>query len=214
MVSPGNRPWTTTQGSVAKAISYLSSDNDDESWSRFDNYHRSALQRLETSGADFALIASNTAHHRFETIVQGIRVPVVSILDAVAKESFRIGARQVLLLGTAITMRSPKFREAFAKYRVEANGPLDEMARSMTADLINDLQRGKTSRAAKRLGRIARLSLGQFNQQSAVGLVCTELPLVFPKMRTLGIFEYEGILYINANVVHINAAFDFAIEPS
>lgn len=96
---------------LAKAISYLGSDND-ESWSRFDNYHRSALQRLEASGVDFALIASNTA------------------------------------------------------------------------------------------------------QQSPVGLVCTELPLAFPKMPTLGIFEYEGILYINANVVHINAAFDFAIEPS
>jgi aspartate racemase len=100
---------------LAKAISYLGSNDDNEqSWSQFDDYHRRALKRLETSGADIALIASNTPHHRFEAIVRSIRIPVISILDEVAKESARIGAQQVLLLGTALTMRSPKFRETFA----------------------------------------------------------------------------------------------------
>jgi len=73
-----------------KAVSYLGVDGDEESWRRFDDYHRAALQCLEASGADFALMASNTPHHRFASIVRGIGIPVISIFDVVAKESARI----------------------------------------------------------------------------------------------------------------------------
>ena len=37
-----------------KAFSYIGSDDNEESWRQFDDYHRAALKRLETSGADFA----------------------------------------------------------------------------------------------------------------------------------------------------------------
>jgi aspartate racemase len=93
---------------LAKAVAYLGSDDDEDSWTQFDDYHRAALRRLEASGAEVALVASNTPHHRF---VRGIQIPVISILEEAAKESARVGARLVLLLGTALTMRSHRFRE-------------------------------------------------------------------------------------------------------
>lgn len=77
---------------LKKAASCLGSDDDEESWSRFDDYHRAALQRLQASGAAFAVIASNTAHHRLAAMERGIRIPVISILDAMAKQCTRIGA--------------------------------------------------------------------------------------------------------------------------
>ena len=200
---------------LAKAIAYLGSDDNEESWSQFDDYHRCALKRLETSQADFALMASNTPHHRFEAIVRSIRIPVISILNEMAKESVRIGAQQVLLLGTALTMRSPKFRETFAKYRIEAAGPLEESLRAMTAELITDLQRGKSDDADQRLATVARLSLdeNQFGDQPAVCLACTELPLAFGRMKQHATFDYDGITFINTTAVHINAAFNFAVAP-
>jgi aspartate racemase len=200
---------------LAKAIAYLGSDDNEQSWSQFDDYHRHALKRLETNGADFAVIASNTPHHRFEAIVRSIGIPVISILDETAKESARIGAQQVLLLGTTLTMRSPKFRETFAKYGIEASGPLDEFLRAMTAELIMDLQLGKSESADQRLAGIARLSLDetQFGNQSAVCLACTELPLAFMRMKHCATFEYDGILFLNTTAVHIDAAFDFAVAP-
>jgi aspartate racemase len=200
-----------------KAVSYLGSDDDDdeESWLQFDDYHRAALRRLEASGADFALMASNSAHHRFAAIVRGIGIPVISILDAVAKESARIGACEVLILGTTLTMRSPRFRKGFAKYGVEAAGPHDEAARAITVGLITELQLGKLEGAAERLGRIARMSFErQFGTQPVVCLACTELPLAFPEQKMLATFEYDGVLYINTTAVHINAAFDFAVNQA
>ena len=131
-----------------KAVAYLGVEGEDESWRRFDEYHRSALLRLELSGADFALIASNTPHHRFESIVRGVTIPVLDIFDVVAKESAQIGATEVLILGTAVTMSSPRFREAFSRHGVQAVSPPDEAARRSTIELIQDLKLGKLEGAA------------------------------------------------------------------
>ena len=196
-----------------KAVSYLGTDDDEESWSQFDGYHRSALERLEASGVDFALIASNTPHHRFAAIVRGIGIPVISILEVVAKECARIGTSEVLILGTELTMRSRRFSEEFAKYGVEAAGPHDEAARALTVELITELQLGKLEGAAERLGRIAKISFEQqFGAQPIVCLACTELPLAFQEQKMLTTFEYDRVLYINTTAVHINAAFDFAVK--
>ena len=196
-----------------KAVSYIGRDDDEESWSQFDDYHRAALKRLEASGADFALMASNTPHHRFAAIVRGTGIPVISIFDVVAKESARIGASEVLILGTALTMRSARFRADFAKYGVEAAGPRDDEARAMTVGLITELQFGELEGAAEQLGRIARLSFGrQFGAQPAVCLACTELALAFQEQRMLASFEYDGILYLNTTAIHIDAAFNFAVH--
>jgi len=196
-----------------KAVSYLGTDDDEESWSQFDDYHRTALERLEVSGADFALMASNTPHHRFAAIVRGIRIPVISIFEVAAKESARIGAREVLILGTTLTMRSTKLREEFANHGVEAAGPQDAAAKATTVDLIAELQLGKLEGAADRLGRIAKISFKrQFRAQPAVCLACTELPLAFPAHKLLASFEYDGVLYVNSTAAHIDAAFDFAIN--
>ncbi len=198
---------------VKKAISLLGVDDDGDSWTQFDDYHRAALQRLEISGVDFALIASNTAHHRFATIVRGIEIPVLSILDVVAKESARIGASEVLILGTAVTMRSAKFRERFSKYGVEASGPRDETARAMTEGLIAELQLGKLEGTAAQLGKIVRISFKErFRIRPVVCLACTELPLAFQEQKIRASLEHDGILYLNSTALHIDAAFDFAVD--
>ena len=85
---------------------------------------------------------------------------------------------------------------------------------AQTAELIADLQLGKSEGADKRLAKVARLSLGdQFGDQPAVCLACTELPLAFARMKQLANFEYDGILFINTTAVHIDAAFNFAVDP-
>ena len=199
---------------LAKAISYLGSDDHEQSWSKFDEYHRAALKRLEVSGAEVAVIASNTPHHRFDAIVQGIQIPVISVIEEMAKQSAEIGVQQVLLLGTDLTMKSRKFRDVFERHGIEASGPRSEEARSLTTDLINQLQRGKTQGAAAKLGRIVDLSLDaqpELKPKPAVCLACTELTLAFGEERTLPIFKHDGIVYINSSLVHVNAAFEFAV---
>lgn len=193
-----------------KAVCYLGVEGDEESWSRFDEYHRAALQRLEASGAEFALMASNTPHHRYETIVRGVGIPVIDMFEVVAKEGVRIGATQVV---TAVTMGSRRFREAFAKHGIAGAGPSDETARSRTIQLLAELQIGKLEGAEERLKEIAKSSTQrQAGSQPVVCLACTELPLAFQPMKALPSFEIEGILYINTTVAHAAAAFEWAVD--
>ncbi|MGB9032362.1 MAG: amino acid racemase [Acidobacteriaceae bacterium] len=189
---------------LARALALLGNDRDETSWRRFDEYNRSALLRLEAAGADVALIACNTLHHRFEAIARGVRIPVISILDATAKECARLGARQVLLLGTPLAMRSAKFREAFAKHGVELATPSGEVARGKTNTLIEELQRGRLKGAAVKVGRIVKASW-PFEGDPAVCLACAELPLAFPGLSMQTCFKYAGVTYINTTAAHIDA---------
>ncbi|HTS46467.1 MAG TPA: aspartate/glutamate racemase family protein [Bryobacteraceae bacterium] len=194
-----------------KAVAYLGVEGDEESWRQFDEYHRAALLRLEMSGADFALIASNTPHHRFESIVRGVTIPVLDIFEVVAKESAHIGASGVLILGTAVTMSSARFREAFSRHGIQAVSPADAAARRSTIELIQDLQLGKLEGAAERLAAIAEECYRQFNRQPLVCLACTELPCAFPEQKMFPFFGVDNTVYINAAILHANAAFNFAV---
>jgi aspartate racemase len=145
--------------------------------------------------------------------VRDVGIPVISLFEAVAKDCARIGASEVLILGTALTMGSPRLRADFAQYGVAAAAPHNEAARSSTVELITELQLGEPEGAAERLARIAKVSFGgPIKAQPVVCLACTELPLAFPEKKILSIFEYDGVLYVNTTAVHISVAFDFAVS--
>ncbi len=198
-----------------KVFSLIGNDEDENSWSQFDDYHRQGLQRVEASGADFAIMASNSPHHRYASVTRGIKIPVLNLLEVVAEEASRQGAREVLILGTALAMRSAKFREIFAKRGITASGPSSEAAKATIGAMVFELQRGKIEGAAERISAIAK---AEFKSQSrgrpVVHLGCTELPLAFPNQKTLGTFEEDGVLYLNSTALHINAAFEFALGES
>ena len=193
------------------AVSYVGDDGRAGSWQRFDAYHHDALARLEAAGADFALIASNTSHHRLGEILRGIRIPVLSLFDVVAAECARLGARRVLILGTATTMGSPRLREAFAARGVMAAGPEDPEVRAASIQLSRELQHhGELTGAAAELGAMVRASRSPDGEPLLVCLACTELPLAFPTHKTLAVFESGGFRYMNTTAVHVRAAFDYA----
>lgn len=192
---------------LAKAFSLLGNDRDEESWERFDAYHRGALWRLETAGAEVAVVASNTPHHRFSEIVRGVGIPVISILDAAAEECRRVAARKVLVLGTALAMRSTKFRAAFARHGIELVAPESEVARARTVMLIEELQRGRLKGAAVRMGKIVAAGW-RFPGEPVVCLACTELPLAFPGFTAQASFRYGGVTWINTTAAHIDAVLE------
>ena len=195
----------------ARAASLIGIDGDEASWSGFDEYHRDALRRLEAGGAAFALIACNTAHHRFEEIVRGVGIPVIHIWQEAARECARLGAAEVLILGTGVTMRSARLSTRFADDGVEAAGPEDDAARTRTAGVISDLQAGRTEGAAERIERIAKESFAkQFNSPPFVCLACTELALAFPEQKRLASFSAGGVTYINSAAAHVAAAIELA----
>ncbi len=197
--------------SYDEAAARIGTDDDEESWARFDEYHRSGLQRLEAAGADFALMASNTPHHRFEAIVRGVGIPVLNLFAVAARECARLGARRVLILGTDVTMRSAVFQAAFAEWGVEAEGPRDPAIRAAAVALAAGLRRGRVRGAAARIDGLVKSAGGRPPAPGSVAcLACTELPLAFPDLGRAPVFERNGLTYLNASAAHVAAAFDYA----
>lgn len=195
---------------IGKAIALFGNDDDDASWGAFDAYHRAGLQRLERSGAEFAVIACNTAHHRFAQITRGIAMPVLSIIEIAAAACAQRNAGRVLMLGTTQMMRSRVLREVFSRHGTTAAAPRSRAARQIVIDIIEALKTGHIEGAAERIRAVA--GTGRPGAPTFVYLGCTELPLAFPEYQNEGVFEIGDTHFINSTALHVRAAFDYAVR--
>jgi aspartate racemase len=180
---------------------------DDASWSRYDAYFRAALQRLQVSGAEVAIIASNTPHNRFAAITEGIEIPVISIFEAVAKECTQLGVTDTLILGTAPTMDARNFADVLARFGVKAQSPAAPEQRAKVVALIAELQAERHDNAASRLRGVVDASVAPSAGLRTVCLACTELPLAFPAIEAESNLVLDGVRYINTTMIHAKAAF-------
>lgn len=193
---------------LATAVARLGRLDDEDSWSSFDIYHREALQRLEASGVDFALIASNTPHHRFDAITAGLRLPVLNIFDVIVQACSDLSVNRVLVLGTALTMASNVLPAALRRIGVTAFAPELDADREDVLGTIALLQSGAGEGTAAAIGRIAQKAHAQFDRaKPTVCLVCTELPLAFPGMAATPVFKHYGVTYLNSAALHARAAY-------
>lgn len=200
---------------INKSFNLRGRPGDDASWRQFEAYFQTALRRLVTSGADFAIIASNTPHNRYDTITKGISIPVLNIFEEVAKECGRHGVRNALILGTAPTMSSTVFAALLAKYGIHGTVPATDQDQALVIKLIDQLQAGESLGAAEQVQRIAERSLSiNSGKRQAVCLSCTELPLAFPGLGDASTFEIDGVLYLNTTFIHAKAAFEYAVSSN
>ena len=79
-----------------------------------------AARSLESGGADFAIICTNTMHKLYDQIQQSVRIPLLHIADATANSIKAEGIQKIALLGTRFTME-----ENFYKSRLIENYGLD-----------------------------------------------------------------------------------------
>ncbi len=135
-------------------------------------------RNVEAAGADLIVIPCNTAHYFYPAIQAAVRVPVLHIMQEVARAAGRRfpGLRRVGLLGTTATARSGLFQEAFRPQGVAVLVPdgrgqeaIDRLIYAIKAQRVDDnIRSGGTA-----VGR----GLAEAGAEAMV-LGCTELPLV------------------------------------
>ena len=79
------------------------------------DYVTEAVETLARAGADVAIIAANTPHIAFDEVHARSRLPLVSIVEAVAEHVHASGIRRVGLLGTRFTMKGAFYPAVFDK---------------------------------------------------------------------------------------------------
>jgi len=183
------------------------------SWREWDQYFKSAVTRLEQSGAELILIASVTPHARLTEITDGTKTQIVSIYESIGSHCIANKIDNLLVLGTMPTMTSPAFKRGMEKFRVNVLHPETELLKSKVSDVIERLYQNKTEGAASEIDDIVRscISAGEL-EDTAICLGCTELPLAFSYVSNKSCFAYQGINYLNSSVVHALSAFQKSVQ--
>ena len=154
---------------------------------------------VEAAGADVFVLACNTLHHAWETIVAGLAIPTIHMGDAVAGTLRRDGRERVALVGTSYTMTLPFLRDRIAAAGIEVVVPDEEVHARIDHTIFHEFGHGVFSDDTRRFYVELIDSLGA----DAVVFGCTELGLL------LSPDDVAARVYDTARV-HAQAAVDYA----
>ena len=164
-----------------------------------------AARSLESGGADFAIICTNTMHKLYDIIQQNVRIPLLHIADATAEKIKAEGIQKIALLGTRFTME-----ENFYKGRLVNNYGLDVVIpgsedREIVHRVIYDeLCAGIIQMDSKQkyMDIIQRLV-----QEGAEGIIlgCTEIGLLVKQADS-------PVLLFDTTEIYAQAAVKYALE--
>ena len=163
-----------------------------------------AARDIENAGADLLVLCANTAHKLAAEIEAGIRIPIVHIVDATAREIQRAGFTRVGLLGTRFTMEEEFFSGRLKERQgIEAIVPDREERLRVHRIIIDELALGVINAVSgQAIGKVSEGLIARGAQ--AIILGCTELPLlVTPDRFRVPIFDTTNI--------HARAAVDRAL---
>jgi len=144
----------------------------------FADYLAAGVDQLADAGADFAVLAANTAHIVFDQIRDRSRIPLLSIAAATCARARALGLKRPGLLGTRFTMEAPFYPELFAREGLTIVTP-DEKERAFInekyfGELLQNLFRPETREQLLHI-------VNRMKEREAIdGLILggTELPLL------------------------------------
>ncbi len=142
-----------------------------------------AAVALETAGADFLMICTNTMHKVAPQIQARIKIPLLHIADATASVLRKDGVKKVGLLGTRFTMEQDFYRERIQAQGIDVIVP-DPSARDLVHGVIyEELCLGKINAESKvQFLKIVDALAGAGAE--AVILGCTEIALLIQQADT------------------------------
>lgn len=158
-------------------------------------------QAVEAAGADVFVLACNTLHNAWDTIVAGLTIPTIHIGDAVAGALARDGRQRAALIGTSYTMTLPFLRARIAARGIDVAVPDDALHAEIDRTIFDEFSRGVFSDETRRFYVEAIGSL----DADAVVFACTELGLL------LRPGDVAAPVYDTARV-HAAAAVDYALN--
>lgn len=128
---------------------------------------------LAAAGADFLAIPCNTLHVLLDDLARAVPIPVLSIVEAVAREAGKCGCRTVGLLATTTTARSGLYREGLKARGIAVVGISADLQAALEERIRDEVsQRGPAADTA-----LEAAILGALAAQGAQAIVagCTEL---------------------------------------
>lgn len=163
-----------------------------------------ATERLYRAGADFAIIACNTAHAVFDEVKAKSPIPLLSIVEETCNAVERAGLTKVGLFGSPDTMRGYFYPDVFSKRNISVVVPKGEdqdyIGRKSREELALGVIRDETRQG------FLEVAQRMIDEESIQGLIlgCTEIPLLLGK-------EKFVIPFFDTSKIHAESAFRYSL---
>lgn len=172
------------------------------------DYLCGAVEQLVNAGADVAIIAANTPHIVFDEVQTRSRIPMVSIVEAVAEHVAVAGMTSVGLLGTRFTMEGRFYPDVFARRGVSVVPPaaadLDYVHAKYLGEFLNNQFLPATRDDVLQVIDRMKRDLGV----QAVILGGTELPILLRSE------THNGVPLLDTTKIHVAAVLRAARDQS
>ena len=163
-------------------------------------------QNLERAGAEFIVIPCNTAHAFHDRIQAAVSIPVLHIMDEVAKAAKAEvpHVRTVGVLATAAAIAAGLYQRSFETIGVEVIAP-DPVGQEVVNRAIYGVKAGEMGSEVTR-ALVAVVSGLIARGAQALVLGCTELPFVLKS-------SHVNVPLLDSNLVLAKAAVRMAQQP-
>ncbi len=162
-----------------------------------------AARKLESCGADYIVICTNTMHKVAPQIQRMISVPVIHIADATAEVLKQDGIRRIALLGTKYTMTQDFYKQRLIDQGFEVLIPAEEDIEPVNRIIFEELCVGEINdESRKEYQRIIQ----DLKDRGAEGVIlgCTEIGmLIKPEDSVLPVYD--------TTLIHAQAAAEAAL---
>ena len=163
------------------------------------------LERLARAGADVAIFASNTPHLVFDEVAASSPLPLISIVEEVAKVAATAGFQRVGLLGARFTMEAAFYPTVLGRHGIDVVVPTPSDRAFVHEKYFSELVEGQFLDETRRgvLAVVARLKAVEGIE--AVILGGTELPLLLRDADA-------AVPMLDTTSIHVDAAIERLLE--
>lgn len=163
-----------------------------------------AAQALETAGAEFIVLATNTMHKVAPEIELAVHIPLLHIADATAAALQADGVTTVALLGTKFTMEQDFYRQRLEEHGICVVVPNAAQRNRVHEVIFGELCRGKVEANSKVDYLEIIQEMAEFGAEGVI-LGCTEIGMLINQSDTT-------IKLYDTTEIHATSAVTFALK--
>ena len=161
---------------------------------------------LKAAGADFAALTANTPHLLFNQLNKRANLPLISIVEATAREALNKELKRPGLFGTGFTMNSSFYSDVFHNYDMQVVLPDAEDKEIINQKLFSEIELGIFKDETRDLLVEIIQKMKEQQQIDSVILGCTEFPLILTEP------EYCGIPVLNTTQIHVKEIINSCLD--
>ena len=173
-------------------------------WAGLEAAMAQAAQDVETAGADFLLLCTNTMHRCADAIEAAVSIPLLHIADPLEMALLEMEIETVGLLGTRYTMEQSFYRDRLQAAEIEVMVPEEPDRSEVHRIIFEELVVGRMEEKSRtRLREVMEQLAG--DGADAIVLGCTEIGLLVRQDDAL-------VPILDTTVLHALAAVTMALD--